>query len=87
MAESPPRLPVFRTAILITVLHEARDLDTARAEITSMRVHDILSEMDDGSFIGATRWEATREIPPAEVRTELLAIGNDGTFFEDEEGV
>jgi hypothetical protein len=42
-----------------------------------------LSEIDDGCWIGCQIVGAVENIPDDKVRDELLAIGNDGTFFDD----
>ena len=42
-----------------------------------------LSEIDDGCWIGCQIVGPVENIPDDKVRDELLAIGNDGTFFDD----
>jgi hypothetical protein len=46
---------------------------------------DIMYEMDTGCLIGYTKLESVEAVPPERVKEDLLAIGNDGTFFDDEE--
>jgi hypothetical protein len=42
-----------------------------------------LSEIDEGGWIGCEIVGSVENIPDDKVRDELLAIGNDGTFFDD----
>lgn len=42
-----------------------------------------LREIDEGDWIGCEIVGSVENIPDDKVRDELLAIGNDGTFFDD----
>lgn len=74
------RSNVFKTEIRLVVLSEAIDPDVGR----SAWLLDIAHAIDDGDSIGDWKVESQRRLAPAEVEPELLAIGNDGAFFQDD---
>ena len=41
------------------------------------------TQMDDGEYVGDIVYVGAVEIAPENLRVELLAVGNVGTFFED----
>lgn len=43
-----------------------------------------MRESFDGSMVGAVTSERTDAVHPDHLRDELIAIGNDGTFFDKE---
>ena len=47
------------------------------------RAEKALREIDEGDWIGCEIVGSVENIPDDKVRDELLAIGNDGTFFDD----
>jgi hypothetical protein len=47
------------------------------------RTEKALGEINDGGWIGCEVVSSVENIPDGQVRNELLAIGNDGTFFDD----
>lgn len=47
------------------------------------RAERALREIDEGDWIGCEIVGSVENIPDDKVRDELLAIGNDGTFFDD----
>lgn len=51
---------------------------------TSIR-SGIWIEMDEGGYIGTHSVGTSEVIPTDKVRDELLAVGNDGTFFDNED--
>jgi hypothetical protein len=56
------------------------------AEIRGMHVDDILTEMDSGHFVGDVGGLTISDVlSPEEIQTELLAVRNDGTFFDEDE--
>jgi hypothetical protein len=48
-------------------------------------VDDITYELDSGAMIGYTELLSTEKVPPERIKEDLMAIGNDGTFFQDTE--
>jgi hypothetical protein len=47
------------------------------------KAEKVLSEIDEGSWIGCEIVGSVENITDDQVRDELLAIGDDGTFFDD----
>jgi hypothetical protein len=68
---------IIKTKILVTVLHRD-NLDPCQ-----MNLAEIAAEMDDGEFVGMVEDLGSRELDPRVVQQELLALGNDGMFFEE----
>ena len=48
----------------------------------NISVLGVLEEMNYGSMIGDSSIESIVDVPAEKVEDELLAIGNDGTFFD-----
>lgn len=67
---------IRKTTFTVTVLHSA-DLP-----VDKMSADEILAEMDNGECIGSIGRKVTMALGPNAVKNELLAIGNDGTFFD-----
>lgn len=74
--------PVQEVTLLVTVLGQADGPRSLANWVSGLRLEDIAREMDVGELVGTVRVIGSLEIPPAEVRTRLEAVGNDGTFFE-----
>jgi hypothetical protein len=70
---------IVKTTITITLLHRAenpmRDYD----------IEDVLYEMREGDAVGCTTSRITEPVNPENVVDELCDLGNDGTFFDDDE--
>lgn len=67
---------IVKTTITITVLHRAGGLD-------NMEIADVLYEMEQGEAVGWETGRTTEAVPTDKVQDELMALGNDGTFFDD----
>jgi hypothetical protein len=76
-------MPVFKTVLQVTVLHEANSMAEAADNIAAMPLTDIAYELDDGQFIGRTVPQPPVELSFDDLRSELMEIGNDGTFFDE----
>ena len=72
------RPTVRKTVIEFTVYH--RDFD----DPASMDLADVISECDTGSMIGQVTDVKESTVPDGNVVDELIAIGNDGSFFDEE---
>ena len=68
---------VMCTDLLVTVLHERE----RGLEFDSCELSDIRMEITEGGSIGFVMQLEERELAAHEVGAELLAVGNDGTFF------
>lgn len=72
----PPTSGIVKTTITVTLLHRA---DNALGD----DLDDVLYEMREGDAVG---WETNRVTEPVaadQVEGELIALGNDGTFFDE----
>ncbi|GAB4988539.1 MULTISPECIES: hypothetical protein [Mycobacterium] len=69
---------VSKTVVTFTVLHCS---DTPLPP----SLDAILQETDYGHAVGLETSRVTVDVPEDTVRDELLALGNDGEFFEDDD--
>lgn len=68
-------MPIYKTIFQITVLSDGPyDPDTLRA---------VQADIDDDAAV--IQWDKLSEaiIEPADVKTELIDLGNNGTFFDN----
>lgn len=76
--EEPP--PEVRKRIVeVTILYDAAD----ESRMEQLSLEDIGREMDTGALVGVMRVVVDHEVPPDELRHELVRVGNDGTFFDN----
>jgi hypothetical protein len=70
---------ISKTTITFTVLHrtDAEPFDT---------IDDALYESREGNAVGMETSFETVEVPDEQVEGELLALYNDGTFFDSDLG-
>ena len=68
---------IRKTVFTVTVLSEEGEIPPGQLELET-----VLSEMDDGPYIGQCTTESEDWLDPVKVQDELLALGNDGTFFD-----
>lgn len=69
---------ISKTTISFTVIHRTDSPLSANLE-------DVLEETDTGHAVG---WETNRttvRVPADAVAAELRALGNDGSFFDDDD--
>jgi hypothetical protein len=67
---------IVKTTITVTVLHRA-------ADVLPSSLKDVLYEMDEGFAVGWQTGRVSETVPADQVETELIAVGNDGAFFDD----
>jgi hypothetical protein len=70
--------------VLVTVLVEDDTLEQSVNSVQAMSLEQLAREMDEGTFIGTSVISASETIAPDQVEAELLAVGNDGTFFNND---
>lgn len=68
---------IRKTTFTFTVLH--------REDAPLADIEDVLREASDGHAVGAVADVHSTNLPTEAVRAQLLALGNDGTFFDDDE--
>lgn len=71
-------MAVYKTVVTVTVLSDYELPDGVTLE-------EIAAEADDGSMICGCDWGETERVPANQVHQELLAVGNDGSFFGDDD--
>ena len=73
---------VRKTVIKVVVLSGGNrgDIDP-----TDCSLEEIAHEMDTGSFLGTWDIESTTVLPSEQIDDECSAVGNDGSFFQDED--
>lgn len=88
-----PKLPkISKTTITFTVLHRADDFPLGGEYFGEYdnpydgELGYLMKEAWDGGMVGSESEAVTVEVPEDQVRDELRALGNDGTFFDDEYG-
>lgn len=69
---------IQKTVIEVTIFHRKSDA------IHDWNLEQIIGEMNEGCFVGGYEMLPSTDVPAEKVREELLAIGNDGKFFEGE---
>lgn len=75
-------MPVFKTTITVTVLGEFDAIGDADSFFSNASMDRVLQEMEEGDLIGQSHVGETVEVPQSALQAELLAIGNDGEFFD-----
>lgn len=78
-------MSIYRTTYLVEVFHHGEDPpfmdDDSMSDLAS--IDDAITE---GPCIGTVTAQGSEEVDPTDLKSELIRIGNDGTFF-DEDGL
>jgi hypothetical protein len=75
-------MDIHKTIISVTVLSDG-PLPEDRGEDSNWLAF-VAEEIESGPAIGDWRIVSDEIVPPAAVGAELVAIGNDGSFFRDD---
>lgn len=78
-------MPIYKAELTVTVLAEYPDGSRFAEALQGASLSEIADMTDLGDWIGQIQGKKITEVPPQDVRKELEAIGNDGTFFEEPE--
>lgn len=70
--------PIVKLKIQLTVLMP----ESRHGDLNTMSLAQLVAEMDGGDFVGDHVNTYVGVVPPGNVTNELLAVGNDGTFFD-----
>lgn len=82
---------ISKTTITFTVLHRTGDEGLVEAgnrdygHYLDSPLGYIMQESWDGGMVGVESEPTTVPVPASKVERELLAMGNDGTFFEGDD--
>jgi hypothetical protein len=69
-------MSIVKTVFQVTVLHE-HDIDVANWDIIS-----VIESSDSGDIISNYRVVSQENVAQENIKNELYAVGNDGTFFD-----
>lgn len=72
---------VYKHVVKVVILSETASLEECLGD--EWNLQDIEYAITDGDCIGMTSHESTEIVADDDVENELIAIGNDGTFFEE----
>ncbi|TAN06802.1 MAG: hypothetical protein EPN36_03475 [Rhodanobacteraceae bacterium] len=72
---------IKKTIIQVTVLHRNED------SLDGISLGRLGEYIDDGAGIGQSEVISSEDVPGGQVKQELLALGNDGSFFGDGEAI
>lgn len=67
-------MKIYKHTYSVVVLSES--------EVTIQNIHVLADSIDTGEDIGLLQLESTEVVPMENLKQELLAIDNDGMFFE-----
>jgi len=73
---------VHKVEVRVVVLAEADTAQQAAREVEALSLSQLGRELEDGAYVGSVAVASATTVPPDRVPAELLAVGNDGTFFE-----
>lgn len=73
------RRGIVKTTITTTVLHREDN------PMTDHDIEEVLYEMREGEAVGWETGRVTETVAAEHVLDELVALGNDGTFFDDDD--
>lgn len=76
-------MAIYKMHIALTVMLEADSEAEACSLITNSTLDAVAYAIDEGEWIGMSKLEESEEVTPGNLHDELLAIGNDGTFFSE----
>jgi hypothetical protein len=89
-----PRPKIKKTTMTFTVLHRADAFPLPDDEFWGEYdgpyagpLGFLMQEAWDGGMVGIESDGVTVDVPDDQVETELIAMGNDGTFFEEDDDV
>ena len=74
-------MPVFKATYTITCMGEFDTPQQAEAAFANADISNVIEAMESGEFIGQTHLARVDRVTRKNLKTELLAIGNDGDFF------
>lgn len=86
--ELAPADPISKTTFTFTVLHRTDEpftWDHGNGDgALNTNLGEALTRSWDGHAVGAVTDETTVPVPSSQVEDELVALGNDGEFFDDD---
>lgn len=74
-------MKIYKHVLSVVILSEQETLEDALGGEWDLK--DVEYAITDGDCIGDVQHESTEMVPASKVVSELIAIGNDGSFFGD----
>jgi hypothetical protein len=75
-------MPVHKVTLTITVLAHADSQDHVLNAYSNMSLSQIEEAIEFGEDVGMVELTSVETVPDDEIKDELIALGNDGTFFD-----
>lgn len=75
---------INKIVLRVTVLAQDDTLDESVNSIGDMSLESLARSMSEGDLIGTYSIQSSETVPADKVEDELLAVGNDGSFFSDD---
>lgn len=73
----PAKSPVYKTVVEVTLL-------TTYEDVAHGTLEEMISEAASGEAVLGYTVTECYALPESEIRQELIALGNDGEFFEED---
>lgn len=77
-------MTIYKATYTITVLGEFDSERDAERSMTVIEMDTLGHLISEGDWIGQFSCDAIDKVEADKVKDELVAIGNDGTFFDNE---
>ena len=79
-------MKVYKHIFEVTILNERQDYNPPLASgEDDDGLESMIYDITEGDSIGIVRKLGAEELEPEQLRAELLAMGNDGDFFNEED--
>lgn len=75
---------IYKHVVVVTILSEDAELEAVLGR--EWELPDLHEAITTGACIGSFEHTASGIVPPKDVEKELIALGNDGTFFSALDG-
>jgi len=75
-------MPVHKVTLTITVMAIADSQDDLLNAYSNMSLSQIEEAFSVGEDVGKVELIGVETVPDDEIKDELIALGNDGTFFD-----
>ena len=79
------RRPVQKIEVKMTILMRAESPEAAKTEIEGLEAVEVAEMITSDDAVGALTIVSVQTLAPDEVETELEELGNDGTFFDQDD--
>lgn len=74
-------MAIYKATITVTVFLDEPSKEQASNLLSALSLERLAQEMDEGLMVGQSALTSIARVSREQLRGELLAIGNDGEFF------